>query len=236
MLTVPAQSFCAPARARSIAALRSMPGVCGVLGSSAWPGMTRTPSCFHFGARSRSELAFMSLLSSALITPGPTRASSLLPPPRRARKSFGLFRGAEQRLGLVDAFLLLEFGVGIGDDAGASLDVHHAVLDQRRAQHDAAVELARGGEIAHRPGIEPALVGFELVDDLHRPYLGRARDGAGREARRQRVERVVFSIELAFDVRNDMHHLAEALDGELVSHLDGGRARDAADVVTPEIE
>src|SRR5262249_48197303 len=39
----------------------------------------------------------------AQATPG----SSLLSPPRCVRKSFGLFRGAEQRLGLVDAFLLL---------------------------------------------------------------------------------------------------------------------------------
>src|SRR5262249_5590156 len=42
------------------------------------------------------------------VMPGPTRASWLLSPPRRTRKSFGLFRGAEQRFGLVDAFLLLE--------------------------------------------------------------------------------------------------------------------------------
>src|SRR5688572_9171754 len=47
MVTVPAHSFCAPARAKLIAALRSMPGVCAVLGSSECPGMTRTPSCFH---------------------------------------------------------------------------------------------------------------------------------------------------------------------------------------------
>src|SRR6185295_7368427 len=50
MLTVPAHSFCAPARAKLIAALRSMPGVCAVLESSEWPGITRTPSCFHFGS------------------------------------------------------------------------------------------------------------------------------------------------------------------------------------------
>src|SRR5262249_1334743 len=141
-----------------------MPGVCGVLGSSACPGITRTPSCFHLGARSRSVLAFMSSLSSTVVMPrhcasedarkrayGP--GSALFSPPRCVRKSFGLFRGAEQRLGLVHAFLLLELGVGIGDDAGAGLDIHHAVLDQRRTQHDAAVELARGREIAHRSGI-----------------------------------------------------------------------------------
>src|SRR3954454_16019156 len=47
MVTVPAHNFCAPARAKLIAALRSMPGVEGTLGSSWSPGMTRTPSCFQ---------------------------------------------------------------------------------------------------------------------------------------------------------------------------------------------
>src|ERR1700730_6886996 len=47
MFTVPAHSLRAPARAKLIAALRSMPGVCAVLGSSDPPGITCTPSCFH---------------------------------------------------------------------------------------------------------------------------------------------------------------------------------------------
>src|SRR5215469_18619770 len=44
MVTVPAQIFCAPARAKLIAAARSIPGVCGVLRSSWSAGMTLTPS------------------------------------------------------------------------------------------------------------------------------------------------------------------------------------------------
>jgi hypothetical protein len=47
MITVPAHNFCAPTRAKLIAALRSMPAVDGTLGSSWSPGMTRTPSCFQ---------------------------------------------------------------------------------------------------------------------------------------------------------------------------------------------
>jgi hypothetical protein len=47
MCTVPAQSFCAPVRAKLIAALRFMPGVCAVFGSSWSAGTTRTPSCFQ---------------------------------------------------------------------------------------------------------------------------------------------------------------------------------------------
>ena len=45
--TVPAQSFSAPARAWLIAAARSMPGVCGVFGSSSFARATRTPSRRH---------------------------------------------------------------------------------------------------------------------------------------------------------------------------------------------
>src|SRR5258708_17039772 len=43
MVTVPAHSFCAPARAKLIAAARDMPGVCGVLVSRSRPLTTRTP-------------------------------------------------------------------------------------------------------------------------------------------------------------------------------------------------
>src|ERR1700730_14119610 len=209
MLTVPAQIFCAPTRAKLIAAVRSMPGVCAVLGSSEEAGMTRTPSCFHLDACSWWDLSFM-------LAP-----SILLPAPCRAGEALGFLGGAEQRLGLVDAFLLLGLRIGIGDDAGAGLHVHHAVLDQRGAHHDAAVELAGGGEIADRAGVEPALLLLEVVEDLHRPHLGRARDRAGRKARRQRVERVVFAVEVALHVGYDVHHLAEALDEELLGHLDG---------------
>src|SRR5262252_1124708 len=109
--TVPAHSFCAPTRAALIAALRSMPGVCAVLGSSELPGMTRTPSCFHFASWWWARWSVMSLSSSC-----------------RTGETLGLLRGAEQRLGLVDAFLLLGLRIGIGDDAGARLHVHRAVL------------------------------------------------------------------------------------------------------------
>src|SRR5947199_6601165 len=47
MWTVPAQIFCAPTRAKLIAAARFMPGVCGVLVSSWSPGMTLTPCVFQ---------------------------------------------------------------------------------------------------------------------------------------------------------------------------------------------
>ena len=47
MWTVPAHSFCAPTRAKLIAAARSIPGDCAVLLSRLFPGITRTPFSFQ---------------------------------------------------------------------------------------------------------------------------------------------------------------------------------------------
>src|SRR3979411_3290153 len=48
--TVPDQIFWAVTGGWLMAALRARPGVWAVLGSSVLPGITRTPSCFHFGS------------------------------------------------------------------------------------------------------------------------------------------------------------------------------------------
>ena len=56
------------------------------------------------------------------------------------------------------------------------------------------------------------------------------------KAGRKRIERVVFRRELALDVRDDVHHVAVALDEELVGHLHGADLGDAADIVAAEIE
>src|SRR6516164_909226 len=80
MWTVPAHSFCAPTRAKVMAALRSMPGVWGVFGSSSVPGITRTPSCFQ-----RSSVAMgIRLLSCRL---------------KAARRRHEAGRGSEQKPG-----------------------------------------------------------------------------------------------------------------------------------------
>ena len=89
-----------------------------------------------------------------------------------------------------------------------------------------------------------------MLVDLARNDLGRvSRPGTVRVADFMRVERYSHVMHLvsdvegeladgvaAFDVRNDVHHLAEALDRELIGHLDRGCPRDAADVVAAEIE
>src|SRR2546423_6887342 len=130
--------------------------------------MTRTPSCFHFASCSTSTVVMWSPKSVELRSQG---ARSPLPS-RSAGETFRFLRGSKQRFCLIDALLLLSFRIGIGDNAGASLNVHHPTLDQRGAQSNTAVELAGGGEIAHRSGIYTALFFFQLVDDFHCAHFG----------------------------------------------------------------
>ena len=64
IVTVPAHSFCAPTRAKLIAAARDMPGVCGVLESRLLEGMTATPVCFHFGAEGSLDVGGAELVDA----------------------------------------------------------------------------------------------------------------------------------------------------------------------------
>ena len=80
---------------------------------------------------------------------------------------------------------------------------------------------AVGAEVADAAAIDAALRFLELVDDLHRPHLWRAGDCAGREAGGQRIDEIVLRIELADDVRDDVHDVGIVLEEELVGDLHG---------------
>jgi hypothetical protein len=95
-----------------------------------------------------------------------------------AGEQAGILGRAAQRVGFVDGFLILCLGVAVIDHAAAGLDIERLVLQHRGAQCDAEIHLAIGGKIADTAAIDAALFRLQLVDDLHRPHLGRARDGA----------------------------------------------------------
>ena len=77
---------------------------------------------------------------------------------------------------------------------------------------------------------------LELGDDLHRAHLRRARDGAGRKARAQQLERRDALAQLADHLRDEMRHVRVAL--RLHEALDAHRARhaDAREVVAAEVD
>ena len=91
--------------------------------------------------------------------------------------------GAQHRGGLGAALRVLALGHRLGDDAGAGLHVGHPVAQHRRADRDRHVEVAGEVQVAHRSPVHAAAHRLELVDQLHRPRLRRAGQGAGGEGR-----------------------------------------------------
>src|SRR3546814_5562410 len=102
---------------------------------------------FFFKQKTAYEMRISDWSSDVCSSDLSGRSKHLLPISRRARQPHRLARRREKRAGLGFAFALFIGGIAVGDDAGARLDVHFAVLDDRGAQHDAAVHIAVGREI-----------------------------------------------------------------------------------------
>ena len=144
-------------------------------------------------------------------------------------------RGLEGRE-LAQALLVLGARVAVGDDARARLQQRDALVQDDRADRDARVERAARQRVQHRARVRPAPVALELGDDLHRPHLRRARDGAGREARAQQVERRHAVRQLAADLRDEVRDVREALGLEEPLDLHRPGPADAREVVAAEVD
>ena len=99
-----------------------------------------------------------------------------------------------------------------------------SLISAVRSTMQVSISLA-GGEIADAAGIERALLLLQFVDDLHGAHFRRAGHRAGGKSGGERVERIAVLAQLALDVGDDVHHLAVALDEELVGDLDACRFR-----------
>ena len=112
----------------------------------------------------------------------------------------------------------------------------HAVLDDDGADVDAGVEIAGVADPADRAAVAAALDRLELVDDLHRADLGRARQRARRQHRAQRVERADVRTQATDHRRDDVHHVAVVLDGHELLDLDAAVLAHPAEVVAAEVD
>ena len=138
------------------------------------------------------------------------------------------------RLG--DRLLVLVRGLGVGDRAAAGLHVGDAVLDDDRADVNRGVEIAGIAEVADRAAVAAALDRLELVDDLHRAHLRRARERARRQHRAQRVHRADARAQRARDGGDDVHHVAVGLDLHQLVHVDAAVLAHAPEVVAAEVD
>ena len=62
--------------------------------------------------------------------------------------------------------------VGVGDDAAANRELDPAVFERKRANEDAAVEVATGSEEEQTSAVGSANGWFHFCDDFHRADFG----------------------------------------------------------------
>ena len=147
----------------------------------------------------------------------------------------GVFDGADYGLGFVEGLLVFEFGDGVGDDAGAGLDVALAADGEQGADSDAGVEVAGEVGVEDCAAVGAAAGGLELFDDFHGADLGSAREGSGGEAGAECVDGGEVGAELALNGADDVHDVGVALDEHEAIDFDATELADAAHVVAAEV-
>src|SRR6266851_2801778 len=146
------------------------------------------------------------------------------------------FEGGQEGAGFVDAFLILAFGGGIGDDSASGLHVGDTIFDDHSSQRDAGVQITSKIHVQHAAGIDAAAGALQFFDDFHGADLGRAGDSAGGKASHQRVQAIHIFAETATQSGDDVHDVGETLDGHELLDFDGAVIADAAEIVAAEID
>src|SRR5690348_2699559 len=93
-----------------------------------------------------------------------------------------------------------------------------------------------GPEPAQRPGVWPAPDRLQLLEQLHRPDLGRAGDRAAGERGREEVERVTAPREATGHRRDEVLDGRRPLEAAEAWDADRPRNADAAQVVAEDVD
>src|SRR5690606_9571670 len=116
-------------------------------------------------------------------------------------------------------FFPFELRHGVGNDAGARLNVQGSVLDHGRADGDGGVHVAVEGQVADGTAVDAALDRLQFVDDFHGADFRRAAECSSREGGTQHVDRGAAGFQCADDVGDDVHDVRVALDDHFVGDL-----------------
>ena len=122
-------------------------------------------------------------------------------------------------------------------DAGTGLHRCDPAGDNAGADRDRQIHARiAGADEADGAGIGPAALGFELVDDLHRPHFRRPGHRPGGEHRPERVERARAIGQFAVHLTHDVKHMRVALDGHEIGDPHRPVARETAHVIAAQID
>jgi uncharacterized protein (TIGR00255 family) len=94
----------------------------------------------------------------------------------------GLGNGAQHRAGFISGLIRFRLGNRVEHNAGSGLDGSNTFLHVGGTDDDAGVEVAVGGEIAHRAAVAAAAFTFGGGNQLHGADLRRAAEGAKMKA------------------------------------------------------
>ena len=107
--------------------------------------------------------------------------------------------------------------------------------NERGADGDGRIEVAREVDVADHAAIEASASGLEVVDDRHRAGLRRTRQRAGREGRDKGIECRSVRLERPHHGRDQVHHMGVALDLHELHDLNRSGETHAPEVVAPEV-
>ena len=147
----------------------------------------------------------------------------------------GHLDGPHQPHRLVDGLVVLGVRVAVGHDPAPGLDVHRVAHLHQGPQGDAGVHVAGEVDVADGPAVRPPAVRLQLVNHLHRPHLGGARQGSCRQGRAEGVERRQPRPQRADDGAADVHDVTVALDGHEVGESHAAEFGHPPDVVAAEV-
>src|SRR5258708_4869725 len=117
----------------------------------------------------------------------------------------------------------------------ASLHGGDPVLDGRRRDGKAAVKFPLKKKVADTPAVGSAGGLFELGNDLHGSDFGSAAERASRKGGAHEVEGSLVAREASFNLGDDVHDMAVALDDHEVLHLHRTELANAPDVIARQI-
>lgn len=140
-----------------------------------------------------------------------------------------------ERGDLAQALAVLLCRVGVGDDAGAGVEVDAVVLADGGADGDVEEGFTVKAKATDGAGVDAAWVGFELRDDFGGAFFGGTGDRAAGEAGAEGGAVADGGGELAFDCGDEVEDLRVGFDFPELGDLDTAVSADLTEVVALEV-
>lgn len=143
--------------------------------------------------------------------------------------------GELQSACFVECFFVFHFRSGVSDDARADVIMELLVFADESADGDIELAFVVVAEIAHRPTVEAARHGFELVDDFTSTFFGGPGDAAAGKAGGEQVDGIDIGSEFSAHGRYEVKDLFEGFELQHFIDAHGTKLANLADVIAEQV-